>query len=214
MAVISFRTPQEGLEQYQKAIDMMTLIHEIAHNPAVAGIISDLSGKLTAAQQLSDAKIKQASDAEELIAQSKEFLEEFEKTKSLHESEIRANRAEVDKNNQKLQNDQLSLASEKLNHAASVKKTKEELDAKFLQVNKIKEDAEKIQKEALLLKLNLSNEKLSHEEIVKEFEEFRNRAELELQGKFDSHDENTKKLEADRTEFEARKKKFEDALKG
>lgn len=213
MGVISFRAPQEGIEQLQKAVDLISLVKEIIHNPSVGETVKDLSQKLSDAQEMSEAKKKEVFEAEEIIAQSKEFIEEFTKEKITHQNEVRTNNTEIEVARRKLQEDIQAFATEKSVLIENVRKNMEIAKDKLSQAATYNEQTTDKNNFLKRLQADFELAKSAHESNVKDFEELKNQHSKEYQAKIDQWVLGVDKLANDRVDFEARKKRFEDALK-
>lgn len=213
MGVISFRSPQEGLEQYQKALEMMLLIKDIAHNPEVHATVAKLSVRLSDAQELSEAKLKAARDAEEIILQSKEHVEEFTKKQAEHAQEVNNNRREIEIGRKRLEADQQTHLTEKAAFQDTMRKQLSVADDRLAKAVNVSSEAALRNTTAERLEKEVSAKLAYHKENVKAFEEAQKLAEEEFNSKLVAHQQNIKKLAEEKAAFELRKKRFDDALK-
>lgn len=213
MAVISFRTPQEGLDQVSKALDLMALVHEIAHNPDIGSTIEELSQKLAKAQELSDSKKQELLDAQEIITQSKEFIEDFEKSKKLHIANVKSELEDIGNKREALRSDIKSFADEKVVFQKSIDSIKKEVADKLVQVKQLSDDSKNRLVEAKKSEDSVALAKQEHETIVAEFEKNQEIEANKLTAAHALHEANVKKLAEDRAAFVLRKNKFEDLLR-
>ena len=214
MAVHSFRTPQEGIEQIQKAIDLMSLVHEIAHSTTIGSTIDELSQRIAATQEMSAAKQKALMDAEEIIAQSKEVLEEIQEKKQAHYNQVQTSKSELEASRKSLENEKNILANEKMRQQETMKIHNTQIEQSLVKVKKFKDEGEAKYEKAENLERDLANKQATHEEKVHEFDIWQKHVETEYNEKLKIHQENVQTLAQEKLAFELRKKKFEDALKG
>lgn len=213
MGVLTFRTPQEGLDQFQKATDLMSLIREIASNPKVGETIQDLSKQLSNAQQMSDDKKKEVYEAEEVIAQSKDILDELATQKADQDKKFNSDMATIQQSLKNIELDKNAVAVEKANNQTILDKNNQETqkavaEAKIAIADAVaaKLEAERLQKEMVEKEIQLQKDKA-------EFETIKSTTANEFAAKTKNLETSLAKLAEDQAAFEARKKRFEDVLK-
>lgn len=209
MAVISFRTPQEGIEQYQKAVDLMALVYEIAHSPTIGKVIDDLSKQLLIIHDISEAKKKELFAAEETIAQAGEIDQEH----TARELAIKKTSKEVELSQKYLQNDLEAFAVEKLAVQEAARKVKLAAEEKLSQAAAQLAKAELLNGEIESATAQLADKKAEYKEIVARFKEAQDAADLEFNARVAQHEADMQALADDRAAFELRKKRVDDALK-
>lgn len=213
MAIISFRSPQEGLDQYQKAIEMMSLIREIVNNPEVGVTIAKLSIKLSDAQELSESKKKAARDAEESIIRSKELLEEITKSRRNLQEEIKRDKSEIEEKTRKLERELQVFFTEKNAIHETTRKNNITAEERLSKSIKLNEQAAIRLIAAERLEKELSVQRLSHQESVAEFNTAQEKLDNGFNKRLEKYEAENKKLIEDQTAFNLRKKLFDDALK-
>jgi hypothetical protein len=210
MGVISFRRPEEGIAQFSTAIDV---IQEILRNPNVGSIAKQLTKEMQDSARITEDLQQQAQNAQEVIAQSKEFLEEFEAEKSKHAAQVKTDNDEIMIRRSQLENDLSAFIEGKTSYTEQLKKDKTSLEDKVAQAKKYNDSANIVLAKADQKEKELSILKNAHDAEVLKFAEDKQHAEIELNDNIQSHQAAVQKLENDRKAFELRKKKFEDALK-
>lgn len=212
MAVITFRKPEDGLEHYKLLIDLVTILQDVK-NPEIANNVKEISKELTLAQELSEAKKKELHDAEEIIAQSGEFLEEFEKSKLDHEKKVVEDLSDIQSKKSSLDSDKAALAIEKENANKLVDKQKAEVEEKLAEATAKLDSAKTLQKETQDQLLELGNLRTEHKETAAEFEKNRDETIKDYAAKLLKYNNDIEKLAEERETFEAYKNKFYAVLK-
>ena len=213
MALLTFRSPQEGLDHFSKAVDIVNMLKEVITHPDNVGQIQNLAKEVAKAHQLTEAQKKELFAAQETMAQANEFREDFEAEKKAHSLKIQSDQAEIIKANQKLLEDTRSLANEKATLLETAKKQKAEADAKLAAAVAAHDAAKKIQEEAKKAQDAHACNLEQHSRTLAEFEKYKKANEDAFNSKLAAHEAEVKKLAADKAAFESRKKKFEAALR-
>lgn len=215
MAVVSFRRPEEGLEYYKNALDVINVIQDIVKNKGAdaSNAIDGLSKQIAAVQEMSEAKKKEAWQAEEIIAQSKEFLEDFAKQKSDHELYVKSCGLEIEESRKKLQREVESFSDDKKATLKFAEKSRQDAADQLAKVRILSEEAKARHAKAELLEKAAAQKLKEHNDSVVQFEKDKEDALKDLEARETQHAGNIKKLAEDRKAFEARKKRFDDALR-
>lgn len=214
MGVISFRAPQEGLEQLQKAVDLIALIKEIVENPNVGKIVKDLSDELEEAQKLSDEKKKEVLEAQEIIIQSKEVLEDFEKQKAQQVIAVRNDLQEVTAARGSLESEQKQFASDKLNTQKFMDKMKSDAEEKLNLAKQIQDDVSNREKKLKDREIDISSREGAFEEALASFEDNKKLLDAQYASKMLAYQIEVSNLANERTAFDMYRKNIEAALKG
>jgi hypothetical protein len=210
MAVVSFRRPEEALGHYKQIVE---ILQDLVGNPNAKTTIQNLSKEITSAYEISEAKKNEAFHAEEVLAQSKEFLEDFNKARADHELYVKSKGIEIENSHRKLTEREAALEAEKQNIIKLAEKGKKDAADQIAQAQKLLNEAKLRHTKAEELEKLTFGKLQSHKDVVEEFEKDKEAA-LELIAQKEAlHLTNIKKLEEDRKKFEARKQKFEAALK-
>lgn len=214
MGVLTFRTPQEGLDQFKNAVDLISIIRTIATDTSVGETIDDLSQKLSNAQELSEAKKKSVFEAEETISQAKDAVEELDKIKKQHSEEIESDFQELDSKRKSLQDDLANFEKSKKELLQFSENSKKDSDLSLENSKKLNEETKlmTVQLQISQDQLQISKNDLAAK--ISEFEKMKVQILNELSQKRAALEVDLTKLTADQSAFELRKKKFEDALKG
>lgn len=213
MAIMSFRRPEEGLDYYKQSLDLIYVLQDIIKNPTAANAVKELSRELTISQELSESKKQIARDAEEIIAQSKEFLEDFEKQKNLHSDKVKIDLTEIENRRKVLQSEIQNFATEKANTQKTLEKMKSDAEEKHATAKQIHEEAKIRNAKAEKLESVHSAAVAEHATAVSDFEKAKVDVAAEFEAKQANHEKEVAKLKAAQAAFEIRKKRFDDALK-
>lgn len=213
MAVITFRKPEEGLDYYKQVIDLVTILRDLTNNPDVTNNIQELSDQVSTALELSEDKKKQLQEAQEIIAQSQEFLDEFERTKKEHSAKVLADLTEIKNTRDRLQNDIVLFSGEKASLLKQIEKSKSVSEEELAKAKKLNDSTVLQQKALEGDQKELESQKKDHENQVLEFEKSQIAKESSLAARLSDHEKNVQKLNDDRAAFELRKKKFDSFLK-
>ncbi len=214
MGVISFRVPQEGLDQFAKAVDLISLIREIVQNPNVGKTVDELSKKLSLAQELSQETKDEALAAQEIITQAHEATDELMKATAEHNLKIKNDLSDIETMRNALQTQQDKLAEDKLNSQKLADKAKQDSEERVANALRLQNEAKATQM------ANKDQEKLIADQLAKleqdkaDFANLQKAAQNDMDRKTAEYISNVEKLALDRSLFDLRKKKFEDALQG
>lgn len=213
MGVVTFRTPHEGIEQYHKAVDIISLIQEIVRNPKVGETVKDLSEKLLRTHELSEEKKHELFQADEMIAQAKEAKEDLEKDRLAHEKKANSDFAELENKRIQLTQETKLFYDDKINTKKLHEKIKLEAEEKFAQAKKLHEEAGNRHALAEKLEKAVFEKEKTYQANVEKLEKDRADAQIELDSLHTSHAENVRKLLEEKAIFDIRKKKFDALLK-
>ncbi len=211
---IAFRTPHEGIEKYERALDLMKVIQDIVKNPDVHATIKSLSKEIVETHTLSDEKKKELIQAEEIIAQSKEFLEDFAKAKKNHADLVKEETAALEIARVSYEREMKKFQDERRNSQDNLEKQFKLADQKLEDAKQLVDSSKRKHQEIQDLKSATESSIIAHEKTVRQFLEDKKAAELELDAKVDAHENVVKKHNETVAAFELRKKRFEDALRG
>lgn len=213
MAVISFRRPEDGLDYYKQALDLINVLQDIVKNPNAANSVRELSKELTAAQELSERQKQEARDAAEIIAQSKEFLEDFEQKKREHAAEVKFNNLDIENKRKQLEADIAAHENYKLSSKKVLDKQKNELEVQISLHKQNLEKANSRHSQADLREKKLLEEEKQLQKQKEEFEKYKTQEESLLAVQKSALAEKREKLDADRATLEDRKKRLDALLK-
>lgn len=211
---IMFRTPHEGAEQYQKGLDLISVIQDIVRNPNVQKTVDAISQSILDCHTLSEAKKKELIHAEEMILQGKEILEDITKQKKDHADKVSNDHSILDSKKKDHEDSVVKFNSEKEATEKNLADARNEVDQKLAAAQKLKDEANEILSKAEQFKNVALAEKALHVKSVKEFQEKQIAENAALVAKAAAHDQKVREFEHNVSSFESRKKRFEDALKG
>lgn len=213
MAVVSFRTPHEGIEKLETALGLMSLIREIATNPSMGKTIEELSSKLTNAQQLSDAQKEEVFEAQETIARAKEALEDLEEAKRIHDQKVSTDIDSISQSKETLRLEAANFEADKIKMKNTLEKALAESNEKLDSAAEILKEANLQYTETKKLETALSDRENSYNELVADLEKSHLAKTLELDDAVAQHKKDVALFEEDQKKLELRKQRFEDALK-
>lgn len=211
---ISFGTPQEGLNQFQKALELIQVIKEIASNPKIGDVVLDLKQKIVDTQSITDVKKKEAAAAEESILQSKEMLEDLAKEKAEHTIKVAADLKQIDQHKVQIASEFQNITIEKERLEVLATKAKEAADKTLAEAKEFNDKAEARHAAAQTLEKSTTEREKAHARNVKEFEEMKALNLSQLSTAQNQHKSNVEQLEKDKAAHIIRQQKLEAALKG
>lgn len=214
MAIHVFRPPVEGLEKVQSALDMIALIRQIATDPNIGDVVDDLSQRVLNTHELTEAKKKQAADAEEIIAQAKEAADDLATAKKEHDTKVAGDLKGIEQARNDLDSDVAQFNKNKEITQKQLDNFKSATEEKLALSQKLSNEAIARHAKAEKLERDLADTTASHAQAVAQFEKDKVDAANDYAQKLEAHESNVRKLTENQQAFELRKKKFEDALKG
>lgn len=210
MVGISFRSPQEGIDSYKQTIELIT---NIAKNPSEAlNSIKELSQQLNLANELSESRKQEACNAQEIIAQSKEFLEDFENAKNDHDKKVKSDLEEVAAAKSSLHSEMSSFVTTKLNTKKELDKIKSDAEEKLATATTLNLAATNLEKSAKSKLAEIASREEANAKAVAEFEKANNEAIAEHETRISQFNESADQLVKDREAFELYKNNILAAL--
>lgn len=213
MAVVTFRKPEEGLDYYKHVIELVTMFQDIVRNPDISKTINSLAKQVHSSLELSEEKQKELIDAQEVLAQSKEFVDEFDKVKASHEAKVRKDLEYLEQKQNQLTGDIDANHKAKIAAQEAAIKAKTEVEKTLVVATTRLSEAKALENSLQELAKTLDADKKLHDKNVAAFETHKKELATEMQQKHEQHEQQVKVLHEDRAALEARKRKLDTLLK-
>jgi DNA repair exonuclease SbcCD ATPase subunit len=213
MGVIAFRTPQEGLDKINEALGFLNLVYEVAHDKNMGKTIQDLTNQIIKAQEFSEEKKKEILDAQEVLAQAKEHVEDFSRNKRAHQEKVNLDLYEIKKGRDKLEADAKAASDAMRAIDAANKKAAQEATEKLIAANKLNGDALQRHAAADDKEKAISQKEEAHLAAVSEFHRTAAQKIAELESKLSAADANLSEHAKIKERLLAKEKMLDAALK-
>ncbi len=209
-----FRSPQEGVDQFQKAVELISLIQQIATDPKIKDTVQEISKSLVKTQEISEEKKKEALDAEEVIAQANEAIEDLQKSQSVHDKKVTQDLIDINNMRKVYEDDVAKLEKQRNEIQEQAKVDKAIAETKLEQAKKLSQDAISLQKELDEKQKQIIKDWNSLAEEITALAQKKSDLDATFAEKEAVYQRKLAGLEADKATFDARVQKFSDALKG